>query len=289
MDYSDNSNEADGPSRRDFAVGAAVVGVAVGTASTADAAAREVVETNVEIKMTNGVCDAVVFHPAGRGTWPGVIFFPDALGLRPVFRDMGRRMAAEGYAVLVPNPFYRTAKAPVLPDNFNFANPEDRAKLGPLLAPLTADAVKSDSIDYVAFLDAHAASNQRKKVGVVGYCMGGPMTMRAAAAAPTRVGAACSFHGGGLVTDKPDSPHLLIPAMKANYYFGIAANDDATDPAAKDKLREACTAAKVPAEIKVYGGSRHGWCVKGNPTVYNEPLAEIAWANMLALYKRSLV
>lgn len=275
------------PSRREFAGGALAAGVAA-TAAPAAAQPRQVTETDVSIKTADGSVDAAFFHPAGRGSWPGVIIFADALGLRPVFREMGRRMAAEGYAVLVPNPFYRTRKAPVIEGPFDFANPTDRAKLTELRAPLTAEAVMRDASAYVSWLDAQPSVNRKAKIGVQGYCMGGPMTMQAAAVANTRIGAAASFHGGGLVTDKPDSPHLLIPKINANSYFGVARNDDQRDPAAKDKLREAFAAARKPAKIEVYADADHGWCVKGS-AVYQEAAAEKAWSELLALYKTSLI
>lgn len=251
--------------------------------------------TEVEIKTPSGVCDASLAQPSGEGQWPGVILFADAFGLRPAMRDMAKRLAQNGYAVLVPNPYYRSTKAPGLPPGFSFENPKDREKLAALRALLTAEAVTADAAAYVAFLDSQRAVKQSAKMGVVGYCMGGSMTLRAAAALPNRIGAGASFHGGGLVTDKPDSPHLLVPRIKASYYFGIAANDDAAEPEAKTKLREAFGAAELPAKIEVYAGCLHGWCVKDMPTapdgkpIYNEAQAERAWHELIALYKQNLV
>jgi carboxymethylenebutenolidase len=159
---------------------------------------------------------------------------------------------------------------------------------------MTSEAVMQDAAAYVAFLDAQPSVNSKAKMGVVGYCMGGPMAMQAAAANPKRIGAGASFHGGGLVTDKPDSPHLLVPKIKAQFYFGIAASDDEKQPDAKTKLREAFDAAKVPVKIEVYEGTLHGWCVKDMPLqagkpIYNEPQAERAWNELIALYKRAQV
>jgi carboxymethylenebutenolidase len=208
-------------------------------------------------------------------------------GLRPVFREMGQRLAAEGYVVLVPNPFYRNAKAPVVDGSFDFSKPEDRAKVMPMAAALTADANISDAKSYVAFLDAQPQTDKKKKMGVQGYCMGGPLTFRTAATAPERIGAAATFHGGGLVTDKTDSPHLLIPKMKAEMLCAVADNDDKRDPAAKDKLKEAFAAAHLKAKVEVYAGCDHGWTVRGSQ-VYNEAGAERAWAELTSLYKRSL-
>ena len=203
-------------------------------------------------------------------------------------RDMGRRLAAEGYVVLVPNPYYRTRKAPVRDRPFDWNNAEDRAEIAALRAPMTAEAVTRDAMAYIKFLDARAQVNTRAKAGSVGYCMGGSMTMRASAAAPDRFGAGCSFHGGALVTTTPDSPHLLVPKIKAGYYFGVAENDDQKEPQAKTVLKEAFEKARNPAKIEVYQGAMHGWCVKGSP-VYNEAAAERAWAEMSALFKRRLV
>jgi carboxymethylenebutenolidase len=251
--------------------------------------------TEVEIKTPNGVCDASLAQPSGDGQWPGVILFVDAFGLRPAMRDMAKRLAKNGYTVLVPNPYYRSTKAPGLAAGFSFSNPQDREKLAALRAPLTAESVAADATAYVSFLDTQRSVKKSAKLGVVGYCMGGPMTMRAAAALPNRVGAGASFHGGGLVTDKPDSPHLLVPRIKAGYYFGIAANDDANEPEAKTQLREAFDAAGLPAKIEVYAGCLHGWCVKDMPAssdgkpIYNEAQAERAWNELIALYKQTLV
>jgi carboxymethylenebutenolidase len=274
-------------SRRGFTAYSAAVGVAV-AAGTARAADLPVTESDVSVKTPDGTCDAALFHPSGAGKHPPVLMWTDILGLRPAFRDMGRRLAAQGYVVLVPNPFYRTRKAPVLSGPFNFADPNDRAKLTELTAPLTTPAVTSDAGAYLAFLDAQGATNTKAKAGTVGYCMGGPLTMRTAALKADRIGAGVSCHGGNLVNDTPDSPHLLVPKIKASYYFAVADNDDKRQPDAKDKLKAAFAAAHVPATIEVYDGCQHGWCVKDG-AVYNEAGAERAWGNMLALFKGALV
>jgi carboxymethylenebutenolidase len=281
-------------SRREFTVLSVAAGVSAAASGTVFGAAAEVAESDVQIKTADGLCDAALIHPQGKGAWPGVIIFPDIWGLRPVMRDMAKRLATLGYTVVVPNPFYRTARPPVLGPNFSFASPEDRARLGELRKPLTPEAVMRDGAAWVAFLDSQAVVNKKAKIGVVGYCMGGPMTMQAAAAAPDRVGAGASFHGGGLVTDTPDSPHLLVPKIKARYYFGIAANDDERQPDAKTKLDEAFRAAHLQAKIEVYPGTLHGWCVKDMPAqadkpIYNEAQAERAWSELISLYKQALV
>jgi carboxymethylenebutenolidase len=262
--------------------------LSLGAVASASAMAADITETDIVIKMPEGDCDAALFHTAGDGRWPGIVIFADALGLRPAFRDMGRRLAAEGYVVVVPNPFYRTRKAPVLSGPFDFNKPEDRAKLVDLMAPLNATTKTSDGKTYVAYLDTLQQVNKAAKIGVVGYCMGGPYTLFTAAAVPERVGAGVSLHGGNLVTDKPDSPHLLIPKIKASYYFGIATNDDQRQPEAKDRLREAFAAANLPAKIEVYEGCQHGWCV-ADGMVYNKTGAERAYVEEMALYKKALV
>jgi carboxymethylenebutenolidase len=269
-------------SRRGFAA----LSVGVGLAAAGPALAADVVETDVEIKTADGTCDAALFHPPGTGRWPGAIVFTDILGLRPVFRDMGRRLAAGGYTVLVPNPFYRTRKAPVIEGPFDFTKPDDRAKLAPLTAPLSRATQITDTGAYIAWLHGHERVNKRRKMGVSGYCMGGPFTMVAASVAPDRIGALGSFHGGGLVTASPESPHLLAAKIKATCYFGVANNDDQRQPDAKDKLRAAFAEAKVPAEVEVYPAN-HGWCVKDNPT-YDAASAERAWAHLTSLYAKAL-
>lgn len=281
-------------SRRDFTALSLAAGVTVMAGANASAkAAGEVLDSSVEVKTPSGSCDAALVHPR-QGRWPAVIMFPDAFGLRPTMRDMARRLAEDGYTVLVPNPYYRSTRAPGIPPGFNFNDPTDRQKLNELRAPLTNEAVMQDALAYVAFLDGQPAVRTHAPIGVVGYCMGGPMTVQAAAAAPTRVGAGASFHGGGLVTDKPDSPHRLVARIKAQYYIGIAANDDAKQPEAKAALREAFAAAGLPAKIEVYEGCLHGWCIKDMPMldgkpIYNEAQAERAWQELLALYRRVLV
>jgi carboxymethylenebutenolidase len=281
--------------RREFvALSVAAAGLAT-AAGSAEAAGLEVVETNVDIKTPDGTCDAAFIHPKS-GSHPGVLLWPDAFGLRPWTREMGRRLAAEGYSVLVPNPFYRMSKAPFTDaSTFNFANQADMAKLRPLMGSVNAaGAAEKDAIAYVGFLDAQKEVNKSKKIGTQGYCMGGPLIMKTAATVPDRIGAAASFHGGGLVTANPDSPHLLAPKIKARMYFGIATSDDMQQPDAKDKLREAFAAAKVRAEIEVYAGTQHGWCMKDMPKqangmpIYNQADAERAWAKLLALYKAAI-
>jgi len=278
--------------RRDFAVLVVGAGLAA-TVPLAGAADLEVVETDVEIKTPDGTCDAAFIRPKS-GSYAGVLIWPDALGLRPSMRGIGRRIATEGYSVLVPNPFYRVSKAPFTDaSTFNFKNPDDMAKIVPLMASVNAPGnAEKDATAYVGFLDAQKEVSKSKKIGTQGYCMGGALVVRTAATLPDRIGAGASFHGGGLVTDKPDSPHLLAPKIKARMYFGIASSDDIKQPDGKDKLKEAFAAAKVPAEIEVYP-AQHGWCVPDMPMrdgapIYNKAEAERAWAKLVALYKAAL-
>lgn len=274
--------EEDGVSRRAFVLaGAAAAGFV--TAGFAD----NVVEKDVTVKTKNGSADAVLLHPAGKGSWPAVLIWPDILGLRPVFRQMGRRLASQGYVVLVPNPFYRSKPAPVVDGPFDFNKPEDRAKVMALRQAMTDEGTDADALAFAAFLDRQRQTDRSKKMGVQGYCMGGPLSFRTAAAVPDRIGAVASFHGGGLVTTAPSSPHLLIPRTKAAYLIAVARNDDAKAPEAKDVLRQALAAAKRPATVEVYPAD-HGWCVPGSQA-YDEPAAERAWRELMALYERHLV
>jgi len=290
----ENTKAAADVSRRDFVAMSMTAGLAVAAGNLASAAELSIAEVNVNVKTPDGICDAALIHPT-TGSHPAVILWPDAFGLRPSMVDMGKRLATEGFTVLVPNPFYRTTKAPALDmSSFSFQNPESMKTLRSLMGGITAPgAGERDAMAFVAFLDAQKQVDTSKKIGTQGYCMGGPLVMKTVAAVPARVGAGASFHGGGLVTGQPSSPHLLISKMKARLYIGIAANDDEQQPAAKDTLKAAFAAANVPAEIEVYG-SQHGWCVPDMPAevgrpIYNKPDAEKAWAKLVSLYKTALV
>jgi carboxymethylenebutenolidase len=212
--------------------------------------------------------------------------WPDILGLRPVFREMARRLAANGYTVLVPNPFYRVKRAPIVTGAFDFGNSADRAKLDGIREGLDGAATDRDVTAFIAFLDAQKQTNRRKAAGVQGYCFSGPSAFQTAAVRPDRIRAVATFHGGGLVTDGPGSPHLLIPKTKASFVVAIAQNDDKKQPEAKDVLKAAFAAAKRPATVEVYPAD-HGWCVPGSQA-YDQASAERAWAELLRLYRANL-
>ena len=241
---------------------------------------------DVEIQTAAGVADAYFVAPA-KGKHPGVLIWPDIFGLRPAFKEMATRLAEAGYAVLVVNPFYRTQRAPTAPEKPNFEDPATRESLMALRSSLTIETAQVDANAFVAYLDAQKAVDTQRQIGTAGYCMGGPLVMRTAAALPERIGAAASFHGGGLATDKPDSPHYLIQVMTAQFLIAIAENDDVKEPKVKDTLREAFATVKLPAEIEVYAGTKHGWCPTDS-RVYDHDQAEKAWGRMLALFKRAL-
>ena len=285
----DDQTEADNlaharMTRREVGILAASIGISA--ALPANAAVLAVTERNVIVTTPDGKADCYFVAPA-TGKHPAVLIWPDIMGLRPAFRQMGKRLAEAGYAVLVVNPFYRVAKAPVIAPGENVQDPAIRGKLMPMMAALTPNTTETDAKAFVAFLDAQRNVDRQRKIGTTGYCMGGPMTMRTAALLPARIGAGASFHGGGLATDKPDSPHLLVPKMKASFLFAIAENDDQRDPAAKATLRKAFDKAGLGAEIQVYAGAMHGWCPPDS-RVYNATQAERAWARMLVLFSKAL-
>ena len=269
--------------RRFTTVTAAAAAAAIMPRATGAAATTS---TDVSVETPDGQADCYFAHPA-TGQHAGVIVWPDILGLRPAFRAMGDRLASSGYAVLVVNPYYREAPAPVVPEGASFRDAATRETVMPLYQSLSVEGNVTDAKAFVEFLDAQPAVDTTRKIGTTGYCMGGPMTMRTAAAVPDRIGAGASFHGGGLATGDESSPHLLVPKMRASFLFAIAENDDENDPEAKVKLREAFDAASLDAEIEVYAGTLHGWCPPDS-AVYNEKQAERAWARLLALFEGAL-
>ncbi|EMI53642.1 dienelactone hydrolase family protein [Rhodopirellula sallentina] len=268
-------------SRRDLgAIAAAGFGAAIMLPRAADAA--EVSSNDVRIETPDGECDAYFVSPTS-GKHPAVLIWPDIFGLRPAFRQMGERLAESGYSVLVVNPFYRKQKAPTAAKGANTPISDVR----PLARSLTPTTHTTDAKAFIAWLDSQSQVDTSKPVGTTGYCMGGPIVFRTAAAVPDRVGAAATFHGGGLVTDQPDSPHRLIPQMDAQFLIAIAENDDERDPDAKQVLKKDFAEAGLKAEIEVYPAG-HGWCPP-DTRVHNYEQAEKAWARMLALFESSLV
>ena len=270
--------------RRQFGTLSAGAGLAMLLPRAANA--QDVTETDVDVPTPDGTADCYFVHPSS-GQYPAVIVWPDILGLRPAFRMMGRRLAESGYSVLVVNPFYRGSRAPVIPEGASFQDEGTRNIVLPLAGALNAGTHASDARAFVDFVDQQAAVDTNRGIGTTGYCMGGPIIMRTAAAVPDRIAAAASFHGGGLVTDAPDSPHLLVPQMNASFLIAIAANDDESDPEAKNVLRETFDSAGLQAEIEVYEGAQHGWCPPDS-AVYNEAQAERAWSRLLVLFEGAL-
>ena len=244
--------------------------------------AVDVTDADVTITTPDGSCDAYFVHPSS-GTAPGVLMWPDIFGLRPAMKQMAKRLAESGYSVLVVNPFYRAQRAPTAPQGA--ATPLQ--SMMPLARALTEQTNMTDAKAFVAWIDQQPSVARNRKIGTQGYCMGGPLAFRTAAAAPERVGAVASFHGGGLVTDQPNSPHRLAASSKAQFLVCIAENDDQRSPKDKDVMKETFAAAKLPAEIEVYSGAAHGWCPPDSG-VYNEPQAEKAWARLLVLYGKAL-
>ena len=264
--------------RRQFGL---IVGAGMALVLPQVANAAAITEKEVEIKTPDGSCDAYFVYPSS-GTAPAVIIWPDIFGLRPAFRDMGKRLAESGYAVLVVNPFYRKQKAPTA----SKGSQTPISELRPLMAGFSDVTEMSDAKTFVAWLDTQSCVDKKKKIGTQGYCMGGPFAFRTAAASD-RVGAVATFHGGGLVSDQPTSPHLQAAKSKAQFLVAIAANDDMRSPKDKDTLKETFAKAVRPAEIEVYEGAAHGWCPPDS-SVYNEPQAEKAWKRLLALYGKAL-
>jgi len=265
--------------RRQFGI---LLGAGVAMMLPSVANAVTVTESDVMIKTPDGTCDAYFVHPSA-GTAAAVLVWPDIFGLRPAFRSMGKRLAESGYSVLVVNPFYREKKAPTAEQGA--ATPINQ--LVPMMQKATTEANNmTDAKAFIAWLDQQPSVAKNRKVGTQGYCMGGPLAFRTSAAVPDRVGAVASFHGGGLVTDQPNSPHILASKTKASFLIDIAENDDMSKPDEKNVLKKTFEDAKRPAEIEVYGAA-HGWCPPDS-RVYNEMLAEKAWSRLLVLYGKAL-
>ena len=248
--------------------------------------AQSVTEQDVEITTPDGVADCYFVHPSS-GSHAAVLVWPDILGLRPAFREMGKRLAQSGYSVLVVNPFYRQQRSPVVEVGASFGDPETRNIVLPLARALNEQTHFTDARAFQAWLDQQSAVDTSRGIGTTGYCMGGPMVMRTVAAVPDRYAAGATFHGGGLATDADNSPHRLIGQTNAHMLHCVAQNDDENDPQAKVTLREAYQAYGIPAEVEVYAGTLHGWCAIDSQ-VYHEAQAEHAWSRLLNLFETAL-
>lgn len=271
-------------SRRRFS--ALSIAASIAALMPVGASALDVVEADIDIKTPDGTADSYFVHPSS-GKHPGVLMWTDIMGLRPAFKMMGKRLAMSGYSVLVPNPFYRVKKAPVVPDGASMQDDATAKALMALMGSLSTDTNITDAKAFVTWLDKQPSVDTKRKLGACGYCMGGPLTFRTASTFPDRVGAGATFHGAALVTDKPDSPHLGVAKMKASFLIAIAENDDMRQPDAKTVLKDTFAAAKLPAEIEVYAGTKHGWCPPDS-AVYDKDQAERAWGRMLALFGKAL-
>ncbi|MFZ8928836.1 MAG: dienelactone hydrolase family protein [Pseudohongiellaceae bacterium] len=280
LEFKNNERQV---SRRQFNKISAGAGLAIMLPPVANA--QEITSSHVEVTTPDGIADCYYTHPVS-GSHAAVIIWPDIFGLRPAFETMGDRLAQSGYAVLVVNPFYRLQPAPTS-NSTDLSDPENRNKLFGMMSTLTADTNTQDAEAFVTWLDAQKEVDTSRGIGTTGYCMGGPLVMRSVAAVPHRFRAGATFHGGGLATDDDSSPHLLIPETNASMLHAIAANDDESNPVAKDMLREAYGAADISAEIEVYEGTLHGWCPPDS-TVYHEEQAERAWSRLLALFDNAL-
>lgn len=270
-----------GLNRRQFAA----AGVASMAAACADAKVADkggLAEETVRIATPDGTADAFFVRPV-RGRFPAVIMWPDIAGLRDAYKEMGRRLARSGYAVLVVNHYYRSSPAPILGSIAEWRTPEGQAKLKPMIAALSPAATMRDAKAFAAWLGKQRSVHPQRGIGTCGYCMTGSFAIRSAAAMPDRIHAVASFHGGGLVTAADDSPHKLLAATRASYLIAVARNDDARAPTDKDTFKAAAKAAGRPAEVEVYNAD-HGWCTLDAP-VYDKAEADRAWERMLALFK----
>ena len=245
------------------------------------------IEEHIAIATQDGMADGYLYRPNEGRRFPGVIYLTDIVGIRDTNRGMARRLAAEGYLVVMPNMFYRTARPPVF--DFPFRGGEDRStkRMNELRGPLTPEAMARDASAYVDFLAAQPAAAPGP-LGVVGFCFAGAFAMRVAATRPDRMAAVASFHGGGLYKDgDPNSPHLLLPRIAARLYFGHAADDRSMPREAIAKFDDALAAWGGKYESESYEGAYHGWTVPDSP-VYNEPQAERAYGKLTGLLAETL-
>jgi carboxymethylenebutenolidase len=243
-------------------------------------------EKKVEARTPDGIADCEYFAASESGQWPGVIMYTDVLGIRDVFRTMARRLVDDGYSVLLPNLYYRVAKDPVFSFKPAFGEEKTVARIAELRPSAASDLVSRDVGAYVETLLAQPQT-KGPKAGAVGYCMGGGIAMRTAAALPEKVGAAASFHGSRLYSDDADSPHLLLPMIKGKLYFGFAVEDKTMPPEAIAGLKQALSSNANAWDDDIYEGAKHGWCVADH-NVYNHAQAERAWEHMLRLFRSTI-
>jgi carboxymethylenebutenolidase len=244
------------------------------------------IEEAIEIRTADGTADGFIYRAEGERRLPGAIHLTDIGGIRPSHREMARRLADKGYTVLMPNVFYRTTKPPVIDITIGMGDERTMKRFGELRAPLTPEAVERDGKAYVNFLAGHDAVSG-KSIGLVGYCFTGAFAMRTAAAVPDKVAAVASFHGGGLYTDEPTSPHLVLPRIKARLYFGHATKDRSMPQEAIEKFDRALAAWGGKYQSEVYEGAFHGWTVADAP-VYNQPQAQRAFEKLTELFASTL-
>ena len=278
------AGDTDAITRREFNTLAA--GAAAALSLPAVANAKAVSSSDVVIGTPDGSCDAYFVHPT-EGKHPAVLIWPDILALRASFRAMATRLAESGYAVLCINPYYRDAVAPVVETGESFQDASTQKKVLPMYRNLSPRTHRTDARAFVDWLDAQSAVDAARPMGTMGYCIGGPMVMRAAAERSDRIGAGCAYHPVSLATEENDSPHLLIPKMNGQFLIALAENDDERNPDDKLVLRETFSAEDITAEVTVFEGALHGWCVLDS-RVYNEAPAEVAWAKTLALFEAAL-
>jgi len=247
----------------------------------------DITERAISIKTEDGVCDAVLFYPK-EGKFPAALIWTDIRGLRQSFKLMGKRLASQGYVVLIPNPFYRSSPSPAPREDFNYSNPEHRKEVFAMMKLLVEkDAAERDTSSFVKFLKGHSSVDNSRGMGVSGYCMGGPLAFRSASYYPDLISAVASFHGGGLVTEDENSPHLLIKNSKSQFYIAIASDDDKRNPTVKNDLRKSFDEANLEAEIEVYDTMKHGWCVSDS-SMFDYSQAEVAWGNLINMYSKVL-
>jgi carboxymethylenebutenolidase len=241
------------------------------------------IEEKVQIPTTQGTTEGILFRPGTEGRWPGVIFYTDIAGIRPSQQQMARRVSEKGYAVLMPNVFYRTSALPI----FGVGEERTSKRITELASPLTQDAMMSDASAYVDFL-SRQDSVKADAMGVVGYCFTGKMALYTALSRPDKIVAAASFHAAGLATDAPNSPHLsLTQNLKARLYFGHAVNDRGMPTEAIEKLNRALEAWGGKYESEIYEGALHSWTVPDSP-VYNQAQAERAFEKLTQLFAETL-